>query len=121
VNLDESMFDPAMIARSRRKVRALSFDERVAIRLMWHEGKGVPGPVLARAFRCSKNTIYYRSLTGRADSYPTTGTDVDQVEAEIARLGIEEASRLYITEEIQAKVKAELARTARRKQRRIPR
>jgi hypothetical protein len=74
--------------------------------------------VLARAFKCSKNTIYYKSLTGRADSYPTTGGPVNAVETEIARLGVEAASRLYITEEIQAKVKAELERTARRKQRR---
>jgi hypothetical protein len=110
--------DKALMARSRRKVRALTFADRVAINLLYDNRKGVSGPVLARVFGVSKNTIYYKSLTGKADSYPTTGEQVNEVEGEIARLGRDEAKAIYLTDEILTRVNTELQRTARRKERR---
>jgi hypothetical protein len=110
--------DKAMIVRSRRKARALTFGDRIAINLLYDAKKGVSVPILARVFKCSKNTIYYKSLTGGADSYPTSGREVSEVEAEIARLGRDEAARLYLTDKIKKRVMAEVERTARRKERR---
>ena len=110
--------DKALIARSRRKVRALTFADRVAINLLHDNRKGVSGPMLARVFGVSKNTIYYKSLTGKADSYPTNGAQVTEVEQEIARLGVRRAKKLYLTPDIVARVNAEMARTAERKERR---
>lgn len=60
--------DRSLMMRVKRKPRedVLTFDECVALNLFWR--KGVPVPILAKAFHASKNTIYYRALTGTADS-----------------------------------------------------
>jgi hypothetical protein len=110
--------DPALIARSRRKVRALTFGDRVAINLLHTGQPKISTPILARVFKCSKNTIYYKSITGQADSYPTDGHEVTEVEREIAFWGREEAARIYLTDKIKKRVMLEVARTARRKERR---
>jgi hypothetical protein len=107
--------DPALIARSRRKARMLTFSDRVAINLLYDNKNGVSVPILARVFGVSKNTIYYQSLTGKADSYPTTGKLVKEVEKEIRRLGRPKAREVYLTDEIKTAVNAEMARTAERK------
>jgi hypothetical protein len=107
--------DRALIVRSRRKARALTFGDRVAINLLYDAKKGVSVPILARVFGVSKNTIYYKSLTGKANSYPTTGKQVNEVEREIRRLGRPRAREVYLTDEIKAAVNAEMARTAERK------
>jgi hypothetical protein len=122
-NLDPSMsfeLNRALIVRSRLKARKLSLSDRIVINLLYDNKSkdSVSVPILARVFKCSKNTIYYKSLTGRADSYPTNGHEVSEVEREIALLGREEAKRKYLTDKIMKKVRAEVERTARRKERR---
>lgn len=104
--------DETLIYRTRRKVRddELSPDERVAINLFWRQGVRVP--VLARVFGISKNTIYYKALTGYADSYPNTRkrNPAAETNAIIEKLGEEEAFRRFVKPEWTEAVNKEMAR-----------
>ena len=109
--------DETLIYRTKRRGRddGLTDDERVAINLFWR--RGVRVPILARTFRVSKNTIYYKSLTGEADSYPTTNRSNSAAEtnALIERLGEREAWRQFVTPEMIEAVNAEMALEAKRR------
>jgi hypothetical protein len=112
--------DEALIYRTKRRARedGLTADERIALNLFWR--KGVRVPILARAFQCSKNTIYYKSLTGDADSYPTSNRSNSAAEtnALVDRLGVDEAWDRFVTPRMIDAVNAEMAREARRRERR---
>ena len=116
--MDMTKLDETLIYRTKRRRRpdGLSDDERVAINLLWR--KGVRVPILAEVFNVSKNTIYYKALTGTADSYPTSirSNSAADTNAQIERLGVKEAERRFLTNEIKQQVNAALARELERRQ-----
>lgn len=105
------MLDEALVTKTKRKPRsdALTDDDCVAINLFWR--KGVRVPLLARIFKISKNTAYYRALTGTADSYPNSiySNNAHDTNALIDRLGEAEAWRRYVTDDMVRAVNAEMA------------
>ena len=60
-------------AAARHATMACRWASKIALNLLWR--KKVRVPVLAKVFRCSKNTIYYNCLTGDAPSYPASGSN----------------------------------------------
>jgi hypothetical protein len=108
-----------LIYRTKRRTRpdGLSPEERVAINIFWRDGVRVP--ILAKIFGVSKNTIYYKALTGEADSYPNSSRSNSAAEtnALIEHLGVEEARTRFITASMQAKVEKELVLEAARRAR----
>jgi hypothetical protein len=108
-----------LLYRTKRRGRkdGLTPEERVAINIFWREGVRIP--ILARVFKVSKNTIYYKALTGEADSYPNSNRSNSAKETNelIESLGLEEARAQFITERMQLAVEAEMAREAKRRAR----
>jgi hypothetical protein len=108
-----------LIYRTKRRARddGLTPEERVAINIFWREGVRIP--ILARTFKVSKNTIYYKALTGEADSYPNSNRSNSAKETNelIESLGLEEARAQFVTEKMQLPVEAEMAREAKRRAR----
>jgi hypothetical protein len=106
-----------LIYRTKRRSRddGLTPEERVAINIFWRDGVRIP--ILANVFRVSKNTIYYKALTGEADSYPTSSRTNSAKETNdlIEHLGVEEARAQFVTERMQRAVEQELAREAKRR------
>jgi hypothetical protein len=119
--LDESMIeiDQTLLYRTKRRARGdgLTPEERVALNLLWNNNKGVRVPILAKAFRIGKNTIYYKALTRSRNSYPTsTGSDpAAETRAVVERLGYDEAYRRFVTPEMIAAVNQEMALEAQRR------
>jgi hypothetical protein len=107
-----------LIYRTKRRTRedGLTPEERIALNVFWREGVRVP--ILARIFGCSKNTIYYKALTGDADSYPTSNRSNSAAEtnALVDRLGVEEARRRFVTPKMQAALEDELRCEAQRRE-----
>ena len=88
----------------------------MAINLLWR--KGVRVPILAEVFNVSKNTVYYKALTGTADSYPNSmrsnsAADTNRL---IERLGVKEAERRFLTDEIKTAVNVANARELERRE-----
>jgi hypothetical protein len=108
-----------LLYRTKRRARkdGLTADERVAINVFWREGVRIP--ILAKVFKVSKNTIYYKALTGEADSYPNSNRSNSAKETNelIESLGVEEARKQFITEKMQLAVEAEMSREAKRRTR----
>jgi hypothetical protein len=106
-----------LIYRTRRRSRddGLTPEERIAINVFWRDGVRIP--ILAKVFKVSKNTIYYKALTGDADSYPNSNRTnlAKETNALIERLGIEEARAQFVTEKMQRAVEDEMAREAKRR------
>ena len=77
--------------------------------LFWR--KHIKVPIFAKLFRVSKNTIYYRALTGKADSYPNSlySNKAKDTNALIDRLGFQVAWNRYVTDEMVDAVEAEMA------------
>lgn len=100
--------DENLISLSRRKPRedALTHDECIAVNLFWR--KHVRVPILAKVFKASKNTLYYRALTGTADSYPTSiyANQAQETNDLIDRIGEEEAWKRYVTDDMVEAVNA---------------
>ena len=123
--LDESMtleIDKTLLYRTKRRGRkdGLTPEERVALNLLWDNNKGVRVPILAKVFKVSKNTVYYKALTGSADSYPNTDASNSAADTRrlIDELGVEEATRRFVTPEMVQAVNQEMAREAERRARR---
>ena len=59
--------DETLVHKTKRAPResTLTDNECVALNLFWR--KNVRVPILAKVFKVSKNTIYYRALTGNAE------------------------------------------------------
>lgn len=100
-----------LIYKTKRKPRddGLTDDECIAINLFWR--KHVKVPILAKVFRVSKNTCYYRCLTGTANSYPTSiysnkAADTNKL---IDKMGFQSAWNRYVTDEMVDAVNAEMA------------
>jgi hypothetical protein len=110
--MPSAKLDETLIYRAKRRARddGLSVDERVAINLF--RRRGVRVPTLAAAFDVSKNTIYYKCLTGRADSYPGSPgrNEADATNALIEKLGEEEAWNKFVSDEMVNRVNAQLVR-----------
>src|SRR4029077_7495245 len=107
----------ALVARARRKPREDTLTDRecVALNLFWR--KNVKVPIFAKVFKVSKNTIYYRALTGSADSYPTSiySNNAKNTNKIVDEIGVEAAWHEYVTDEMVQAVEAEiLAETAKR-------
>lgn len=106
------MLDETLIYQTRRKARkdGLTSEERIALNLFWR--KGVKVPILAKAFKISKNTIYYKALTGGADSYPNTAHYNPAMETNktIDRMGEAAAYKKFVTPEMIKAVNEEMAR-----------
>jgi hypothetical protein len=109
--MPSAKLDETLIYRAKRRARddGLSVDERVAINLF--RRRGVRVPTLAAAFEVSKNTIYYKCLTGRADSYPGSPdrNEADATNALIDKLGVKEAWDKFVSDEMINRVNAQLA------------
>jgi hypothetical protein len=124
--LDESLMtieiDKTLLYRTKRRGRedGLTPEERVAINLLWNNNQGVRVPILSKVFLVGKNTIYYKALTGSANSYPTTDASNSAAEtrALIERLGYDEAYRQFVTPKMIQAVNQEMALEAARRQRR---
>jgi hypothetical protein len=108
--------DKSLIFRTKRNARpnGLSEDERMAMRWFWNEGVKVP--VIAKVFGVSKNTVYYKSLTGDADSYPNTRHSNSAAEAKklFDELGADGVRRRFVSDKMIRDINAELAREAAR-------
>jgi hypothetical protein len=103
--------DETLVYQTKRRTRAdgLSDDECIALNLFWR--RHVRVPILAKALRVSKNTIYYRALTGVADSYPNSmhsnkARDTNEL---IDRIGEDEAWNRYVSDEMVIRVNEEMA------------
>lgn len=109
----------SLLYRTKRRARddGLTPDERVAINIFWREGVRIP--ILAKVFKVSKNTIYYKALTGEADSYPNSNRSNSARETNelIESLGLEKAREQFITDRMQRAVEAEMAREAAKRMR----
>ena len=88
--------DEALILQAKRAPRhdGLSLNERIALNLLWR--KDVRVPVLAKVFKCSKNTIYANCLTGEAASY-VSGHRAKEINDLIDKMGEVVAWRENIT------------------------
>jgi len=106
LTLDEDLI--ALTRRAPRDGDGLDHDQAMAINVLWR--RGVKATVLARVFGVSKNTVYYRALTGLAQSYPAR-TAVE-VNAKIDAMGLEAAERKYVQPWMVEAVNAELAKIA---------
>jgi hypothetical protein len=110
----EDLLDPVTAYLTRRSPRegGLTPAERVAVYLLWNGGKGYKVGLLAKAFRVSRNTIYYKALTGKGDSYPNTSrsNQAEDTQALIDYMGVEAATERFVTPEIRALVQAEVDR-----------
>jgi hypothetical protein len=114
IELDEKLI---FLTKRRTREGGLSDVERIAINLF--KRRGVKVPVLAKVFNVSKNTIYYKSLTGDADSYPNSqySNSAADTNALIERMGVEAAWETYIRPEWIGAVNAENAREVARRER----
>ena len=103
--------DETLIYKTKRKPRedGLTDDECIALNLFWR--KRVRVPILAKVFSVSKNTIYYRALTGAAKLYPTStySNKARDTNALIDSLGEEEAWNRFVTDEMVLAVNQEMA------------
>ena len=103
--------DETLIYKTKRKPRedGLTDDECIAINLFWR--KHVKVPILARVFRVSKNTCYYRCLTGNANSYPNSiySNKASDTNALIDKMGFQKAWDRYVTDEMVDAVNEEMA------------
>ena len=103
--------DETLIYKTKRKPRedGLTDNECVALNLFWR--KNIKVPILARVFRVSKNTIYYRALTGKANSYPNSlySNKAKDTNALIDKMGFQRAWDTYVTDEMVDAVEAEMA------------
>lgn len=115
-----AQLDENLIYLTKRRARedGLTADERIAINLLWR--KKVRVQVLAKVFGVSKNTIYYKALTGEADSYPNSNRSNSAVETNevIERMGPEAAWKQFVTDKMVRDVNAENAREAARRSKR---
>lgn len=92
--------------RRQRRKEKLTQQERIALNVFWREG--VPVPLLAKVFRIAKNTIYYKALTGQAESYPTASQYEDsgaQINDWVEEMGVEKARELYVTKKMRTAIK----------------
>lgn len=112
--METQILDETLIFETRRRVRkdGLTPEARIAINLFWR--RGVRVPILGKVFKTSKNTIYYRCLTGGADSYPNSDqfNPAAETNATIERLGEEEAYKRFVTPKMIKAVNDEMAREA---------
>ena len=103
--------DETLIYKTKRKPRedGLTDDECIALNLFWR--KHIKVPILAKVFKVSKNTIYYRALTGSADSYPTSmySNKAKDTNALIDKMGFQAAWNRYVTDQMVDDVEAEMA------------
>jgi hypothetical protein len=92
-----------LIMRMRRKPRedTLTEAECIAINLFWR--KKVNVTLLAKVFKVSKNTIYYRAITGTGgDGYlsPLYSNQANEVNTLIDKMGAAKAWSKYVTDEM---------------------
>jgi hypothetical protein len=97
------------LTKRRARGDGLTPRERIAINLFWR--RGVKVPVLARVFGVSKNTIYYKCLTGMADSYPNGASNLAEETNElIESMGEAKAYEKYVTPKMIRAVNADMER-----------
>lgn len=110
-----NLIDPVAVYLGKRNPRkdGLTPEQRIAINLLRRKKHSVT--FLAKVFGVSKNTIYYKALTGSADSYPNSkfSNSAADTNAVIEHLGVEEAERRFITPDINRRIQAELRRDPR--------
>ncbi len=64
--------DPRLVYFLKRKPRKNTLSPETCIAINLFARKGWKVSVLAKAFKVGRNTIYYRTLTGDAPSYPNS-------------------------------------------------
>lgn len=103
--------DETLIYKTKRKPRqdGLTDSEVIAVNLFWR--KHVKVPILAKVFQVSKNTLYYRCLTGTANSYPNSiySNKAADTNALIDKMGFQKAWDRYVTDDMVRAVNAEMA------------
>lgn len=93
-------YDKKLLARlsKRRDPDVLSLADKIAINLAWRDRARIP--ILAKLYGVSKNTIYYKCISGDAASYPSGETNTAaEINAIIDRIGVEAAFETYLTDE----------------------
>ena len=68
--------------------------ERIAINVLKRDGVSVA--ILAKVFKCSRNTIYSNCLTGTAPSYAPTNA-ARETNDRVDEMGIDKARETYVT------------------------
>jgi hypothetical protein len=114
-----TVLDRNLVARTKRRKSRNAIEPRqlIAMNLFWRNGVRVP--IIARVFHVSKNTIYYKALTGSADSYPNSPGDehsARETNAIIDSLGKDEAWTKYVKEEEIKAINEEMARELERRE-----
>jgi hypothetical protein len=106
--------DESLIFRTKRRTTevGLTPEQCIAINLFWR--KGVRAAILAKVFQVSKNTIYYRCLTGTRPSYPASAdtSTARQTNSVIDGLGETAAWQKFVPDEMVRAVNAEMAAEA---------
>jgi hypothetical protein len=115
--------DKTLVRRTRRRIRKdeLTFDERMAIH--WFRKNDIKIAILAKVFGMAKNTLYYKALTGDADSYPNSpkSNSVADIKALFDELGMDEVERRYVTNKMKKAMNAAMAEEAKHTVRSGPR
>ena len=75
----------------------MSFADRVAANVLWRDGVSIP--VLTKLFKRAKNTLYKNALTGEAQSYSRYHL-AREINDLVEELGIDEARRRYVTDDM---------------------
>jgi hypothetical protein len=115
--------DETLIHRTRRRDRqdTVTFEERMAMHWFWK--KKIKPAIIAKTFNVARNTVYYKALTGEADSYPNSpkSNSVGETKALFEKLGMDEVERRYVTNEMKKAANAAMAEEVARSVRRGPR
>ena len=101
--LDRNLIRQARVAPRKD---AISQSDRIAANVLWRDG--VPIPVLVKLFKRSKNTLFYSAFTGEAASYPRSHP-AREINDLVEALGVDEARRRYVTEDMTQAVNEALA------------
>lgn len=105
--------DTTLIQIAKRKPRKDGLTHKQVMAINWFWRMGVKVSVLAKVFGVSKNTIYYKCLTGDAASYPESRVNTAAATNDIFEsLGPNEVERRYVTKKMIKAVHAEAKREA---------
>lgn len=89
----------AFIQAARPPKNGLRPEQVLAMNVLWRDG--MPLARLAKMFRVSRNTLYYKIATGQADSYPKTPANcAAAVNDLIEEVGVDEVRRRFVTPEM---------------------
>lgn len=99
--------DIALVHMSKRRRRPDGLTAKEVMAINWFWRKNVKVSVLAKVFGVSKNTIYYKCLTGEADSYPVSRINSAAATNDLFEtLGPDEVERRFVTKKMKKAINA---------------